>query len=407
MEWYVYIAWLAIASQSVFTFYCYRNYRYALAKHKKRRGWEQARVALIVPCKGIEQNFDKNIESFYRQDYENYLLCFVVGEETDPAYSRLCRLKELFSGQSRAKEVHIFVAGRGRTCSQKIHNLLYVYEKVSDRVDILAFADSDACLRSDWLRHLIYPLRKSKYGASSGYRWFVPKENNLASLVLSAVNAKVAQLLGNSPYNQVWGGSMATTVEFFRQAGLDKTWPGVLSDDLSLSYAVKKAGKLVAFVPACLVASVQSTNWAELFEFGRRQFLITRVYAPGTWWFGLFSSLYSVLGLYGGAAAAFYAAGEGSVHTSLFTTVPVLFLLGQFIRALLRQSMAGKVLGEYRDKMRAARCVDILACWAWSLLMLVFIVSSAFGRTITWRGIRYKLVSRTETIVLGDKEQPL
>jgi hypothetical protein len=29
------------------------------------------------------------------------------------------------------------------------------------------------------------------------------------------------------------------------------------------------------------------------------------------------------------------------------------------------------------------------------------IISSAFGRIIRWRGIRYKLLSPTETIVLG------
>jgi hypothetical protein len=33
--------------------------------------------------------------------------------------------------------------------------------------------------------------------------------------------------------------------------------------------------------------------------------------------------------------------------------------------------------------------------------MLVLILSSVFGRTIRWRGIRYKLISKTETIVLG------
>jgi hypothetical protein len=33
--------------------------------------------------------------------------------------------------------------------------------------------------------------------------------------------------------------------------------------------------------------------------------------------------------------------------------------------------------------------------------MLVLILSSAFGSTITWRGIRYKLLGPDETIVLG------
>ncbi|GAG44597.1 unnamed protein product, partial [marine sediment metagenome] len=40
----------------------------------------------------------------------------------------------------------------------------------------------------------------------------------------------------------------------------------------------------------------------------RRQFLITRIYAPKAWWFGFCSSVYSIAGLWAGAALAIYAA---------------------------------------------------------------------------------------------------
>ncbi|GAI49750.1 unnamed protein product, partial [marine sediment metagenome] len=110
---------------------------------------------------------------------------------------------------------------------------------------------------------------------------------------------------------------------------------------------LKKAGMKVAFVPACLVASYEYTTWPKLFEFGRRQFLITRISAPGTWWFGLCSSLFSVLGLWGTAALALYAAVKSSIinyQLSILIAVPILFFTGQFIRAVLRQKMANKLL---------------------------------------------------------------
>lgn len=422
MELYYYIAWVVIISQLLFLLLTYKNHRYALREYKKKRLWQEQHVALIVPCKGIDSAFGKNIASFFNQDYENYLLWFVVADESDPAYSELCKLKDQLSPTSKAKDVQILVAGKideHQRCSQKIHNLLYCYGKISDDVEILAFADSDACVRSNWLSHLVWPLRQYRYGAASGYRWFIPRKNNLASLALSAVNAKVVQLLGNTRFNQAWGGSMAIRVDVFRKVGLDKIWPKTLSDDLSLTYAVKKAGMKLAFVPACLVASYESTTWGELFEFGRRQFLITRVSKPGTWWFGLFSSLYSVLGLWAGAGLAIYAASQFSILDSKLLTplaVPVVFFLGQMIRAMLRQKMAKNLLkyerpssakatqgkqakGDEWQAMRAARTADILLSWLWSLLLLVFIISSAFGRTICWRGIRYKLLGPTETIV--------
>lgn len=403
MDWYRYIALIAIASQLIFLLYICSNYHFALKKYKKERTLYRPKAALIVPCRGLDSDFQKNISSFFNQDYENYSLWFVVADKSDPAYNELHRLKEQLSPASKAHDIGVLVAGLARTCSQKIHNLLYCYNKIADDTEILAFADSDVCIHSDWLSHIVYPLHKSSNGVASGYRWFVPRKNNPATLALSAINAKIAQLLGNSRFNQVWGGSMAVRLETFRRLGIDKIWQNALSDDLSLSLAVKKAGMKVAFVPACLAASYEQTTWPQLFEFGRRQFLITRISAPRAWWLGLFGTLYSILGLWGGAAVAVYAAAAGAKNLPLFIAVPVAFFISQLLRAILRQKMIGKLLEKDRPALKAASAADILFFWLWSLVLLVLIISSAFGRTITWRGIRYKLLSPTETIIIPAK----
>jgi cellulose synthase/poly-beta-1,6-N-acetylglucosamine synthase-like glycosyltransferase len=399
MDWYYYIALGAVVSQLLFLLQTCNNHRYALNKYKRKRSWYRPRTVLIVPCKGLDSAFQENITSFFNQDYEDYLLWFVVADESDPAYSELCELRNRLSESSKAQDVQVLVAGKGQFCSQKIQNLLHCYERIGDDINVLAFADSDICVRSNWLSHIVYPLRQSKIGAASGYRWFIPSKNNLASLALSAMNAKIAQLLGNTRFNQAWGGSMAIRVDAFRKLGLDKIWPKVLSDDLSLSRAVKKAGMKVVFVPACLVASYEHTTWRKLFEFGRRQFLITRVSAPRTWWFGLFGSLYSVLGIWGAAGLAIYAAKIHDKNLLLFAAVPVVFFVSQLARAILRQKMASKLLRHEHQAMKAACAADLIAFWLWSLLLLVIIVSSAFGRTVCWRGIRYRLLGLTETIV--------
>ena len=402
MKWYYYIAWTAITSQLVLLVQAYRNYRFALSKYKKQRTSYRPKTALIIPCKGIEPAFEKNIASFFHQDYDDYLLFFVVAEADDPAYAVLSRLKDELTAESKARDVRILIAGQAVTCSQKIHNLLCAYKQINDDVEVLAFADSDACVRSDWLSHLVHPLRKGTNGAASGYRWFIPQKNNMATLALSAVNAKIAQLLGPSNFNHAWGGSMAIRRQKFREIGLEKIWQNAISDDLSLSYAVKKAGMRVVFVPACLVASYQSTTWCELFEFARRQFLITRVTTPGTWWFGLCSSLYSILGLWAAAAIAIYAGAADHPGWPLFTAVPIVFFIGHLWRATLRQIMISRLLKNELGKMKYAMQADILASWLFSPLLLIFILSSAIGRTIKWRNIRYKLISPTETIILED-----
>ena len=404
MEWYYYIVLAAIASQLVFLCQSFSTYRYALKKYKKKR-WYRPQTVLIIPCKGLDSAFRENISSFFHQDYENYLLWFVVADESDPAYSELCKIKEQLSRESKALDVQIFIAGQSQSCSQKIHNLLYGYSKIGSDIDVLAFADSDICVHKDWLGHLVHPLRRTKYGATTGYRWFIPEKNNPASLTLSALNAKVAQLLGNTRFNQAWGGSMAIRTEVFRKVGLDKLWPNVLSDDLSLSRAVKKAGLKVSFVPACLVASYESMTWEKLFEFARRQFLITRVYAFRTWLFGLFSSIFSVLGLWGGIIIAGFVLTYNphipSNKRMILLSLPVVFFVGQFIRAILRQKMIRILLEKDRQRMKTACIVDLFFFWLWSPIMLFFILSSAFGRELCWRSIRYKLSSPTKTEIIS------
>jgi cellulose synthase/poly-beta-1,6-N-acetylglucosamine synthase-like glycosyltransferase len=418
MDWYYYIALAAILSQLLFLVQTVNNYRYTLVKYKKKRSWHQLRTVLIVPCKGLDSAFHKNITSLFNQDYENFLLWFVVAEKSDPAYDELYKLKNQLSQSSKAHEVKIFLAGKvgdGESadneqpttkyaCSQKIHNLLYCYERISDDIDALAFADSDICVRTDWLSHLVWHLRLSKTGATTGYRLFIPARNNLPTLALSAVNAKIAQLLGNTRFNQAWGGSMAIRVDTFRKIGLDKIWPKTISDDLSLSHAVKKSGKKVEFVPACLVASYESTTRQGLFEFARRQFVITRVSAPLTWIFGFISTLYSILGLWAGFVLAIYAVTKPSMtgyKLLILVAVPILFFTEQLFSAILRQKMINKVLQKDWPNLKLACAADILFFWLWSLLLLFFIISSAFGRTIRWRGIRYKLLGPSETIIVS------
>jgi cellulose synthase/poly-beta-1,6-N-acetylglucosamine synthase-like glycosyltransferase len=194
---------------------------------------------------------------------------------------------------------------------------------------------------------------------------------------------------------------MAIRTEDFQRLHLAQVWSQTLSDDLSLSRAVKRAGMKIVFVPECLVASFESSTWPKLCEFGRRQFLITRVYAPGTWWLGFLSSLGSVAGLWGGIAAALYASVVHAEHIVLYAAVPIVFFVGQVTRAVLRQLTAARVLSEHRPLLLPAAVADVLGCWLWSLVLFALMLSSAVGRTIRWRGIRYRLVSPAETRILS------
>lgn len=391
---------IAIAMQLLFTVQVINNFRYAMQKFKRTRTGYRPRCILIVPCKGLDEAFDENIESFFRQDYENYHLWFVVEDRSDIAYERLLALKARHNRISQAASVKIWVAGKSDGCSQKLHNLVFAYNQIPDDAEALVFADSDACAGPNWLAHLVYPLRQEKVGAASGYRCFIPRRNNAATVTLAAINAKICELLGNTRFNLAWGGSMAIRVTRFRELGLDTAWKQVLSDDLSLSRAVRRQGLKMVFVPACMIASYETTTWARLFEFVRRQFVITRIYAPGTWSFAVFSAVFSVLGLWGGLALAVWARQTGHPYANLCLALPLVFAGCQFGRAVLRQVLIANLLPKDRPNMKIVRLADIFFFWVFMLILLGVILSSAVGRVLTWRGIKYKLNSPTDIEII-------
>src|SRR5437868_4793776 len=66
------------------------------------------RVIVFFPCKGIDEDFEKNIHSILNQDYLNYAVQFIVESEDDPA----CRVL-------RSYGTNVLIAGRALDCGQK------------------------------------------------------------------------------------------------------------------------------------------------------------------------------------------------------------------------------------------------------------------------------------------------
>jgi cellulose synthase/poly-beta-1,6-N-acetylglucosamine synthase-like glycosyltransferase len=368
------------------------NLFYDRKEVRRKRGLFNPKCVLIVPCKGLDEAFDENIESFFMQDYHPYHLRFVVQEQEDPAYEQLNILKERLGDKTKALSVEILIAGLTSSASQKLHNLLYAYQHIPDDTEMLAFADSDACAGEHWLRDLLNPLELDKNGVTSGYRGFIPKVRNFATLAMSAGNAKVCQFLGNSRFNLAWGGSMGISVRNFREFGMEEIWSTSLSDDLSLSLAVRKHHRKVVFAPRCMTAGFVSTTWAELWEFTRRQFMISRVYTPKMWLFSFVSSLVSGLGVPIALAVAVVMNHKGYANAHLYFWLAVILFGFQACRMVIRQQIMNILLPEYKDELRWVRILDVFFFWGFSILLFLMIASSAYGRTITWRNIRYRML---------------
>lgn len=102
-----------------------RNYRFVVRKADRNRIAFCRKAALIIPCKGIDTEFEKNITSFYNLDYSNYEIIFVTESQADSAYNQLLAIRDKLQGKTKAYKISIISAGVSTRAGQKLHNQLF------------------------------------------------------------------------------------------------------------------------------------------------------------------------------------------------------------------------------------------------------------------------------------------
>ncbi|MFQ5817439.1 MAG: glycosyltransferase, partial [Terriglobia bacterium] len=248
------------------------------------------RLSLLVPCKGLAEDSDGaglegNLCALLEQDYPDYEVLFIVAAAGDPARGLL----ETLVAEAKVA-ARVVLAGQAEGRGEKVNNLLAGVAAARAGSEVFVFADSDGRPRRDWLRTLVAHLADANVGAASSFRWYVPTGSFLSGLQ-SAWNAPIVTYMGEdrrpdgrpSGRNFCWGGGTAIRRTMFEAIDVRRYWAGALSDDYRLTEALRQAGKLIVFVPQCLVATRQEPSWRQLWEWTTRQILITRVYANRLW----------------------------------------------------------------------------------------------------------------------------
>lgn len=356
------------------------------------------RVAVILPIKGVDDDTQQNVRALLDQDYPAYRLIFVVESEEDPVVGLLEKLAQEDS------RVEIVVAGLSEHRGQKVHNQLAGVERTTDRDDVLAFMDADAKPGPHWVHNLVMPLTYGEHiGATTGYRYYIPVTPHTANKIVSVLNAMVGALLG--PYRRTfaWGGSMAIRRKDFFGYGLHDLWQGALSDDYVLSYCVKNVAKRkIQFVAQCLVASDANFNWASLFEFAVRQYRITKVCAPWVWMTAVGGALiylaafsYTLFNVVYGFLTPGALHGEHLRQMAMFASLYGISMLRGYLLVLGGQ----RLLPDHKHAIASTMPWATLGLpWCY-VINLFALIGSGFGRTIVWRGVTYRMLSRLKTEV--------
>lgn len=370
----------------------------------------QPKVAVILPCCGVDERLHHTVERLGRQNYDAYIVLFTFESSDDPAYAAVGRWIDEHNRVTPNSPFPLYrrvIAGRTLHRSQKIHNLLAAVAVVPEDVEVLVFLDSDAVPNQDWLGHIVSPLANEQVGAATGFRWYCAA-GGLANGVRCVWNAASITLMERAHTRFCWGGATAITRRQFEQLRIAEHWDRALLDDLQVSKAIKTQGLEIVFVPHALIPSHDRTTLLGFWEFARRQLVITRICAPEIWRAGLLVCL-SFVG--GGMIAAVLCVGAllgwfGNPTVAMVAGILWVYIATAAVgRVVLRQIAIRKVLHP-PDLTALDAFWDITgALWSGALHLILFL-ASARGRRIRWRHIEYELISPIETRVISRADDP-
>jgi ceramide glucosyltransferase len=369
--------------------------RMAQRRAASHSGFYAPRVAVFCPVKGAEPGLEQNISSLISFDYSDYEIFFTMASADDPAR----KIIERVTAASKHK-AHIVIAGRPSNSGEKVNNLHAAILKATEGFDVYVFADSDGRPGRSWLARLVAPLADSNLGAVTAFRWLFPQTGGFWSALASAWNAPIATYLGEHHRNFCWGGGTAIRRERFEQSNVFEFWNGSVSDDFSLTHALRQSGLPILFAPECMVPTMFDCNLAGLVEFTNRQIVITRVYESRLWLLGGFAhAAYCGAILMGVVlSAGNLVTGGTALHILFLTLLPPVLSMG---RGVLRLAAIMEILPDWKSKLLAdgwiwtflAAIAPILALWNTGVAL--------FSRQIRWRGIRYELLSPAQTRILA------
>ena len=363
----------------------YHRFMYEKKYRPKFDSSYEPRCSIILPCKGIPQNFEENIRSFFELDYKDYEVIFTVESENDPCVPVI---KKVIEKNSRAS---LAVAGITTTCSQKNHNMIAAVN-IARNPEVYVFADSDIKLSKNWLKELILPLSQPDISVASGFRWLYSSTGKTGELTNAYQNTMLLVLFSSASFisdTGLWGGSMAMKKRDFDELGVRNYWSQTVVDDMSLSKLIMKSTKKSLMVSTCITPTDdtlptirQGIRWFE------RQVMFLKAYQKKTWVTAIFvvvSCLFFQIWL---PVSIIVSALTQRTFIGMGGISSLIFVFGTMSTTLLYP-----LLGKH------PRIFRFLLLQQLSLFtVLIGTFKTLFTNTVKWSGFWYKLNFKGEVI---------
>lgn len=346
--------------------------RFQARKTPPPRGGRWPKAACLKPLCGDDTELAENLRSFLAQDYPDYEVLLGTASEEDSARGPARGLTR----EGGSPVVRLLAGEAGEGGNRKVRNLRNLLGHVSPDVEVLVLSDADIRVGPDYLRAVIAPLRDdSSAGASTTlYRVANPWSPGAMLEALSietgfAPGVLVAEAF--TPLAYAFGATIALRRKDFERAGGFQGMEDQIGDDYKLGERMHASGRRVLLAPHVVSTFVSQPAFGDALLHLLRWHRTIRVYRPGG-----YISFPIAYGSLWGLLGAFYSGFSG----------PALWVfLGACTFRVLGAWLGCRALGAVGTPLKAflAPLYDLLAAGLW--------FAGLFGRTVIWRGVRYRV----------------
>jgi ceramide glucosyltransferase len=330
-------------------------------------------VTVLKPLHGDEPGLLDNLGSFCSQDYPGPIQ--VVFGVQDPGDGAVAVVEHLQKTQA-ARDPDLVIDAKVHGLNRKVSNLVNMAPRI--RHDVVVLADSDMRVEPDYLSRVIAALDEPGVGAVTCLYYGVPVAGMWSSLSALAINAHflpgVVFGLALGLARPCFGSTMALRRQTLGEIGGFIAFVDCLADDYAMGAALRARGHTIS-IPPFAIAHICTEASAR--DFWRHELR----------WARTIKSI-DPLGYAGSILAhplpwALIAALLGAGSAAFLPAVAIALASIGCRVALLRQVERAYALPPQAYWLVPAR----------DLLSFILFVVSFFGRDVSWKGHRYRMVA--------------
>jgi ceramide glucosyltransferase len=327
-------------------------------------------VTVLKPLCGAEPGLYANLRSFCDQNYPEYQIVFGVRDRDDPALA----VVEQLVGAFPSIPIDVVVDPRLHGSNYKISNLINMVALAHH--EVLAIADSDACVGTDYLSTVTAPLLDPKVGLVTSIYRDVPTESIWSRIGAMYINewympsVLLAWLFGHEGY--VSGQTMCLRRDTLQAIGGLQSIANHLADDHRLGELVCGLGLRITLSSYVVRAEHHEPSAESLIGHELRWMRTIRALRPRSYCF-LFLSFSLPLAILGILLATAQSSGSTAAWALFLTTLMARLVL-HFVSRLRgpRPLLADLWL---------VPAQDLLIVWVW--------LRAFFTSRISWRGSEF------------------